>query len=357
MKHLIATIVDSQTYALAAVERLGDQPKQYVFRGPEIRRLTAEQFADAVASITGDWHVAPRSADTPAPKSSDLNEYAAGDYSREWRIAATSLTRTLGRPIRDQVFSTRDNSATTIQAIELMNGETLTHWLNRGAARMLGDLPPEPRSLYATQLNASRDTTAPSAPFDIDVSHSSKLFFIVQDALSTAPDKALPRWLNLELEGPAGSVPLASLTPLDRSALREGDSSTLKVKLSSVLVYDLSDAHFTRLHGAPGFEPMQLAQGESVHARFFIFDHQPDMDRLVPPRPETPLPEGPVLKSTRDIENRVFEYALGRNPSPAERRIADSALQNSTHPGAPSPDALADLLWAVLMKPEFQLIY
>ncbi|MDQ2774419.1 MAG: DUF1549 and DUF1553 domain-containing protein [Acidobacteriota bacterium] len=409
MKRLIATIVGSEAYGLAAVERKGEQPKRYVFRGPEVRRLTAEQFSDAVASITGDWHVAPPSADNPSRKSSarvssvpktftagtvfpdgavlrpvsldrenptrsdsspDLNESAAGAYSREWRLAASSLTRALGRPIRDQVFSSRDNQSTTIQGIELMNGETLTHWLNRGARRMLGELPTEPKSLFATQVNKARDLTPAPGHFDIDVSKSSKLFLIVQDALSTAPDKGLPIWLDVELEGPGGKVPLASLKPLAGSGLREGSGTVevagwkggggndaIRVKLASVLVYDLAGRHSTRLRGVPEFEKMQLAQGESVRARFFVFDHEPSMDRLVPPVLGTPLPPGPVLKSTREVEDRVFQYAIGRNPSPAERRLADEVLHSSAHPRNPSPDGLADLLWAVLMKPEFQLIY
>jgi hypothetical protein len=409
MKRLIATIIDSKAYALAAVERTGEQPKQYVFRGPEARRLTAEQFADGVASITGDWHVAPPSTDSPRRKPTvsassvpatfaattliprgavfrpvssnrnnstdnnltpDLNESSAGTYSREWRIAASSLTRALGRPIRDQVFSTRDNQATTIQAVELINGETLTHWLNRGARRMLGQLPDEPQSLFATQVNETRDLTSAPRSFDIDISNSSKLFLIVEDADSTAPDKALPLWLDLKLEGPAGPVPLASLKPVEGSGLREGNGTVrvtglndgdrhdaIRVKFASVLVYGLAGKHFTHLRGALGFEDMQLAQGESAHGRFFVFDRQPSMDRLVPPLPGTPLPPGPVLRSTKEVEDRVFQYALGRNPSPAERRVAEAALQSSAGPDTPSPDGLADLLWAVLMKPEFQLIY
>ncbi len=409
MKHLIATIAGSQTYSLAAVERKGDPPKQYVFRGPEVRRLTAEQFADAVASITGDWHVAPPSEDHPARKLSgsassaattftapailqggaalhtvslngdnqtaskplpDLNESAAGTYSREWRMAASSLTRALGRPIRDQVFSTRDNQATTIQGIELMNGETLTHWLNRGARRMLGDLPPEPQSLFATEIDVTREKIPAPNQFDIDISNSSKLYFIIQDASSTAPDKGLPLWANVELEGADGKVALSSLKPAESSGVREGSGAVqvlgaggtapqnaIRVKLASVLIYDLAGKHFTRLHATPAFENMQLALGESVRARFFVFDREPSMDRLVPPLPGTPLPPGPVLKSTKDVENRVFEYALGRDPLPAERRIADQVLENPGHPGEPSADGLADLLWAVLMKPEFQLIY
>jgi hypothetical protein len=410
MKHLIATIIGSKAYQLAAVANNGQPAKHYVFRGPEIRRITAEQFSDAVASITGDWHViqapanerkkeqktqartnsaflkpvlfggaalglASRNPRAEAPRAtaakSDSNAPERGVYSREWRTAANSLTRSLGRPIRDQVFSTRDTQATTIQAVELVNGETLTHWLSRGSRRMLGELPPDPRSLFTAQVNRNMtDRGRPLDGFDVDISKSSKLYLIVRDALSTAPDKATPLWVDTVLEGAHGKTPLSALKPMDRSGLREGSGTvtidgiddgtrhdTTRVKLSSLLVYDIAGKGFTRLRGAPGFEPMQLAQGENVEAKFFIFDKQPNMDRLVPPLPETPVAPSPPVKTARKAEDRVFQYALGRLPSPAERQIADATLRDPDHPGRVSADGLADLLWAVLMKPEFQLIY
>ena len=49
-----------------------------------------------------------------------------GMYGREWRAASSSLTRALGRPIRDQITSSRPSQATTPQALELVNGEMLT---------------------------------------------------------------------------------------------------------------------------------------------------------------------------------------------------------------------------------------
>lgn len=418
MKHLIATIVGSQAYQLPSVASKAEPVKHYVFRGPEVRRLTAEEFSDAVAAITGDWHVAPppaseapektaprlpetRTAGVSSPTllqkeslfrrvsltskdnvpaghqaKSDYDAPLPGAYSREWRIAANSLTRALGRPIRDQVFSTRDTQATTIQAVELVNGETLTHWLSRGARRMTGELPPDPQSLFAAQVTR-RQVNPNSAPsgepeaFDVDISKSSKLYLIVQDALSTAPDKASPLWLDAVLEGPHGPTPISSLKPVNSEGLRQGTGavsidgiendgdkhSAIRVKLTSLLVYDISGKGFTRFHAAPGFEPMQLAQGENVKARFFVFDKQPDMDRLVPPLPGTPVVPAPPVKTVKETENRVFEYALGRPASPAEQRIAEATLRDPAHPGRISADGLADLLWAVLMKPEFQLIY
>jgi hypothetical protein len=55
------------------------------------------------------------------------------------------------------------------------------------------------------------------------------------------------------------------------------------------------------------------------------------------------------------VVDHVFWSALGRAPSASERQIAEAAIADRT--GKPSADAVADLLWAVLMKPEFQLIY
>ena len=101
------------------------------------------------------------------------------------------------------------------------------------------------------------------------------------------------------------------------------------MKLSSVVVYDIAGKGFTRFKGATGFEAVPLTQGEIVQARFFVFDQQPGMDRLVPPNPETPLPPGPVLQTVSEAVDRVYWYALGRAPSAAERRVAEAALARS----------------------------
>jgi hypothetical protein len=146
----------------------------------------------------------------------------------------------------------------------------------------------------------------------------------------------------------------------DSSALRIAggaeNGNALRVKLSSVLVYDIAGKGYTRFRGATGFEAFPLVQGEIVQARFFVFDHQPDMDRLVPPSPETPLPPGPALRTASETVDRVYWYALGRAPSVVERRLAAAALHNPTNPRKPAAEGLADLLWALLMTPEFQLI-
>jgi hypothetical protein len=134
--------------------------------------------------------------------------------------------------------------------------------------------------------------------------------------------------------------------------------SGVRVKTPSRLVYDVSGRGFSRLRGIAGLENTSaLAQGESILGRFLIFGTEPDMDRLVPPTPGTPLPAPPPQTSAAQVVDRLFWYALGRAPSTDERAIALDALVDSTRPGRISAEGLADVLWAVLMKPEFQLIF
>lgn len=48
-------------------------------------------------------------------------------------VKSNDLMRSLGRPNREQVVTTRPAELSTLQALDLSNGETLTRWLNRGA--------------------------------------------------------------------------------------------------------------------------------------------------------------------------------------------------------------------------------
>jgi hypothetical protein len=372
VKRLLATIVASRAYQMPAIPRAGEQPRAYVFGGPEVRRLTAEQFADAIASITGDWHVYQPPARAGA---SAGGAPLPGVYTREWRVAASALTRALGRPIRDQVYSTRETQATTLQGLELVNGETLTHWLQRGARTMLGELPPPPDSRFVATMFARSPTQTPAgqlaslapAPFDLDVTNAATVSLIVQDTGSTAIDKAEAVWADAAFVGPNGITPLSALTPVDAAGLRSGagpidlpgrPASGVRAKTPSRLVVEIAGKGFTRFRGVVGLEHVAaLAQGETVQGRFLIFDTEPDMDRLVPPEPATPLPQAPPLSASPQIVDRVFWYALGRAPSADERVLAERALADPARPQRATADGLADLLWAVMMKPEFQLIY
>jgi len=379
LKYVIQSILTSRAYQMPAVARRGEvQARGYVFAGPEIRRLSAEQFADAVGSITGEWSVyQPRVAPSGGggrggPPMTD--PATVGVYGREWRAASSDLTRALGRPIRDQVISSRPSQATTPQALELVNGERLTRWLSRGARRVLGELPPDRLSLFNKAV-AGRNATA--SKFDISVRDATRLWLIAQDYGSNAPERVEPLWAGAEFVDTDGkTTPLSSLTPIESQGLRQparqdpaslqllaGSSflndGSVRVRPPSRLVYEISGRGFTRFRGSIALDNPRSEIGSTLNpaVRFFVFDAEPNMDRLLPPAPQPPLAAGPTLATVADAVDRVFLHALGRRPSPAERRLAVSAVSDPARAGRPSAEGLADLLWAVLMKPEFQLIY
>lgn len=58
LRHALETIMTSRAYQLPTAE----EPKsneRFVFRGPLTRRLTAEQFSDAISALTDDWAPLP----------------------------------------------------------------------------------------------------------------------------------------------------------------------------------------------------------------------------------------------------------------------------------------------------------
>ncbi len=373
VRRVMAAVLTSRAYQMPSVTRAGEPPARgYVFAGPEVRRMTAEQFGDAIGSITGEWSIypgppVPGAAAAPLPPGAPLPSLppTAGRYGREWRVASSNLSRALGRPIRDQVIPVRATQASTIQALELVNGEILTKWLARGARRMLGEPLPQPLSLYNRTV-AGRG--AKPAAFAVDVSKASRLWLVVEENGSNMPRALRPAWAQAELVGPSGTTPLSALTPVDPAGLRAGtgpvsvngvESSGVRVANPSVLEYDIAGKGYVTLRGVIGLENPAAEIGSTLdpQIRFFVFDAPPDMDRLIPPAPEPPLPAPPVARTAAEAIDRVFRHALGRAPSAAERRAAEEALKNPAGGGRPSSDGLADLLWAIAMKPEFQLIY
>ena len=366
VQHLLATIMTSRAYQLPAVPRTEEpSAKTYTFSGPELRRLTAEQFADALGTLTGEWSTwSGPSIRRPTPKPDkrtglrmDSDPVYVGLHAREWRAASSTLTRALGRPIRDQVLSLRPDDATTPQALELVNGQRLTQWLERGARRLTGTLAPDSYSAF----NASIAGRAPKPRgFDVNVTGWPRLWLVVKDHGSSEPSRVRPVWTGVELVGADGSVtPLASLVPASRDGLRSTEDGALHVGNPSLLQYDLAGRGFVRLRGAVDVANPRTEIGATLtpSVRFFVFDAEPDLDRLLPPRATQPLPSPPPPATAAALVDRLFWQALGRAPSSSERRLAEQAVTDPARQGGLSPEGVADLLWALLMKPEFQFVH
>src|SRR5205085_2917608 len=62
LKHTMELIVTSRAYQSRSVENPGTKDV-YVFKGPLARRITAEQFADTITSLTADFARMPATLD------------------------------------------------------------------------------------------------------------------------------------------------------------------------------------------------------------------------------------------------------------------------------------------------------
>lgn len=168
IKYLIERILTSRAYQLPAVNLVEQNQAGFVFRGPAVRRLTAEEFRDALAALTGQGYPSPAeeipgaSTKETASESGVPAKLAGKDASapdvpkgnaspasskplsppptrkvRASLVAADPLLTALGRPNREQVVTTRSEEATTLQALELTNGQTLADLLKQGATNLL----------------------------------------------------------------------------------------------------------------------------------------------------------------------------------------------------------------------------
>jgi len=138
LKRTMTVILTSKAYQAEAVD-VAERQKAYVFRGPAIRRMTAEQFVDAVSTVTGIWRVKVAGEFD----FSLVSSHAAPPPGRvrSALVNADPLMMALGRPNREQVVTVRSSTATTLQSLELLNGATLADTLHRGAARLASTTP------------------------------------------------------------------------------------------------------------------------------------------------------------------------------------------------------------------------
>ena len=291
---LVKLVLTSSAWQQPAVENSTSK-----FRGPVPRRLTAEQIVDTLSAITGEWRV--------------IQADSSARYAREWELRSTELTRALGRPIRDQVVTTRNTDSATLQALELVNGSTLHQQLRRGAQRLVGMLPEAPASLWDS-FGLRREGRK---PFDIKT-NSEALYLLVDDIGSFDPDRTVVTWSNLELDGLPFKVAAGKL------------GTPVKVSLPP-------GAH--RLSGFLELDSSGKQSDINSAVRGYIFPAAPDRNLL---SRITDAPPVPRRKPAALIDD-LFWQTLGRAPVSAERQLAQTA-------------EVEDLLWILLNHPEFQYV-
>ena len=123
LKATIKLITTSQAYQSQTVA--GDKlaTGEFVFRGPIAKRMTAEQYIDAIWQLTGTGAAKP---------DAEVERPDATKFVRASLVKSDLLMRSLGRPNREQIVTMRPTNLTTLQAIDLANGPLLAEMLTHG---------------------------------------------------------------------------------------------------------------------------------------------------------------------------------------------------------------------------------
>jgi len=159
LKQTIELIATSEAYQ-AHCEIVSEESlnaTDYVFRGPIVRRMTAEQLFDAIWRITNT---------SPAKAAADVKDRGE-EPVRAALVKSSLLMRSLGRPNREQVVTTRPVMLSTLQSLNLSNGEEFNSLLLRGGHQLLAqwDARAEPLIEYVyrsafSRLPSSKETAA-----------------------------------------------------------------------------------------------------------------------------------------------------------------------------------------------------
>ncbi|HTU24581.1 MAG TPA: DUF1549 domain-containing protein [Pirellulales bacterium] len=364
LKHLMRTIVTSRAYSLPSVGSEASDTKQFVFRGPQVRRLTAEQFLDTLWMNTGTGPVQPAAELRPAP-SPEGERLLTGQWIWSTAEGSDAVPKAGEQIILRRKFELAAKPAQAWAAITADNEFTL--WVNRQqvasgknlafpqTVRLEKTLKAGPNEIQILVRNAGKDPNAAALFFE------SRVTLPTGEAITLASDETW-QWT------PSGPGPPAALPGDDapwQAAVAIKNQQFVPAEVRDRLAQAAEHGAtnwFARASLVPS-DPLMRAMGRPIR------------DQVVTTRPEgfttleaLDLTNGAILTGllSRAADNLlhdhpgwtadqatdfVFESFLCRPATATEREMAGQIAGASL-----TRDGLADLLWSVVMLPDFQLI-
>ncbi len=381
VKHLIAQILTSRAYQLSAVN-LGEQNgKDYVFRGPSVRHMTAEEFRDALTTLTGIGYSSPATSEIQLGETAEKkfappltpkwiwNDKHAADKAPPGRVYFRKTIELSALPTDATALVTADNSFTFF-----VNGQKV----------------------------GSGSEFKESFRYDLRPFLKKGENVLAAEAANHFPDNSPPDPNKIGGENPAGFLFYARLRHFENGAERTNDFISDKSWLMSSEKNDgwekagFADAGWDKAielgeltmqpwRMSKSYMATKLASGYpgQVRASLVTADPlmvalgRPNREQVVTTRPSVAttlqaleMTNGQTLsdilkrgasricgmagdpKSGRALIRQIYEQALGRKPTSAEMKMAEELV------GAPvKKEGVEDFLWAMTMLPEFQLIY
>lgn len=343
VQRTLLLIVTSRAYQRPAVAQPSERVENFRFTGPVVKRMTAEQFSDAVSTLTGVWpraatplqiaggkpvlpsgaHAAIRFAsgvlksgsatvDVDVTGAQALSLIATNDggpkFDDDW---ADWAEPTLVTPTGEVKLTSLKWVAATTGYGEIQTDKNVVGKpLRLGGQTFAGGLGAHANSVITYLLPPGvtrfRATVGPDrGGVDEGAGKAAVAFFVVTGDQRLAQSRAA----------------LALADPLTRALGRPNREQVVTERLTA----------------ATTLQALELTNGRTLAA--MISD---GAARATQAPHRTPA----------QIVDALYTQALGRPPTSAERRIALAQI------GSPvRPSGVEDLLWELVMLPEFQLVY
>lgn len=138
LKSVLRLVATSHAYRAQSLA-LKEEPEAdgYIFAGPLLKRMTVEQFIDAIRQVT-QTQTTSAAKKFPAAELEEQTGTAREVFTtRASMLPSDFLQRALGRPNREQVVTSRPQELTTLQALDLANGEALNKLIQGGATKLI----------------------------------------------------------------------------------------------------------------------------------------------------------------------------------------------------------------------------
>ncbi len=355
LKYLIENIMTSKAYQLPSVgykDPMAIKTGQYVYRGPLVRRLSAEQFTDAVSQVI-----------TPVYASVAFDPEPQGiSFRRIWHEEIEFDRRVLPKPGKRyfrKSFSLPNKSIASARVMIsvdhayalFVNGERLAsgdNWEKIGRAEVDGLLTAGENVIAIEGENEGPIPNPAGILFRMQVVFDDGTETIIESDKEWVCTDASPengwkgagfkddswqqvrvypdywgKMINFKFDAGEDRFARASLVKLDPFMKAMGRPTRENVATS-------------REEQASLLQALELTNGE-----FFNEVLAEGAQRWLTDYPSDPA----------SLANELYLQCLGRMPSDAENKVILSALGDK-----PDVAAVQDLFWATLLLPEFQFI-
>jgi len=367
IKHLMTTIMTSRAYQRPAVAGAEAPEAHYVFRGPLVRRLTAEQFRDVLGEITGVGYTSPQpTVDWLLPEPSELQTQRLQQVTvLQWtNTLETATNRWMSWFVREWVLASPPAEAQAVLAANVewklyINGKAVGD-TRPAATPVVVDLAPHLRG--GLNVLAMRVGKKPEKPpvetnrsvaawvrlktegtvWALDTKREWKLVHAgtndwgslpaVEEwqMLSTHATSSEARWLNERQFAAA----VHSLERWGRYRAAWVAADSLAVALNRP---NREQVCTGRPSQATTLQALELANGKALSA--LLRQGAEELKARFPHAPET-------------LIRTVYRHALGRAPTAGEWAVIREYFKENK-----GREGIEDFLWSIAMLPEFQMIY